>query len=121
MHWRNDADHLTQARATYILNVLSYAPFQVEGDHRMVVETAGSERLEGAWRTERGPIRVYSYRGGKRVAALLRVTDTDVLLMLNDELLSGGGRRIAMGWALAITSCGAEGFYSIIVRQPPSD
>jgi hypothetical protein len=74
---------------------------------------------ESSWSSEgRGLIEVYTFRGGRRLAALLQLAPDGGVLLLNTDLVATEGRRVATGWALAISELGADGYYALYRDLP---
>jgi hypothetical protein len=86
----------------------------------VVVAAECGTKPECAWSSEdRGTIEVYTFRGGRRLAALFRLDPDGGVLLLNTDLVAPEGRRVATGWALAISELGADGYYALY-RDPPT-
>ena len=65
-----------------------------------------------------GTMAVYRCACGERVALLLHLSRSCGVMLLNDRVLNAEGRRVAMGWGLAIAEFGADGYYAVFLDQP---
>lgn len=65
-----------------------------------------------------GMLAVYRYEGRGRLALLLHLNGHCGVLLLNRRLLPPEGKRVAMGWALAIAEFGTDGYYAVFLDRP---